>query len=113
MQALENPPRRTAAPSYVITLRHHGIDGREMERTVAIPLEDALFAIPGVQQVVTTSEQGRVRAMVRFSRYMAGTYEAVRDAAQRIYEGLPPQRSGRSLPHRTIPGYPSGLRRYF
>ncbi len=77
-------------PSYVITLRHYGIDGREMERTVAIPLEDALSAIPGVTHVLTTSEQGKVRCFVRFSGLSAGSYEAVRDAAQRVYETLPP-----------------------
>ena len=77
-------------PSYVVTLRHFGVDGREMERTVAIPLEDALAAIPGISNMVTTSEQGKVRALVRFSGTGTGSYEAIRDAAQRVYEGLPP-----------------------
>lgn len=82
--------RQERDPSYVITLRHYGIDGREMERTVAIPLEDALSAIPGVTHVLTTSEQGKVRCFIRFSGLSAGSYEAVRDAAQRVYETLPP-----------------------
>ena len=77
-------------PSFVITLRHYGVEGREMERTVAIPLEDALSAIPGISSLLTTSEQGKVRAMVRFSGAGTGAYEAVRDAAQRVYETLPP-----------------------
>ncbi|MFQ3547755.1 MAG: efflux RND transporter permease subunit, partial [Termitinemataceae bacterium] len=89
LQAYQNPRSWNTQPVYSITLRHHGVDGREMERTVAIPLEDTLFAIPNVKQVLTTSDQGRVRAVVRFSHAEAGTYEAVRDAAQRVYEGLP------------------------
>jgi len=77
-------------PSFVITIRHYGVEGREMERTVAIPLEDTLSAIPGISNLLTTSEQGKVRAMVRFSGAGTGAYEAVRDAAQRVYETLPP-----------------------
>ncbi|AEJ19214.1 efflux RND transporter permease subunit [Gracilinema caldarium] len=77
-------------PSYVVTLRHYGVEAREMERTVAIPLEDALSAIPGISNLVTTSEQGKVRVLVHFTGTGTGTYEAVRDAAQRVYETLPP-----------------------
>lgn len=76
--------------SYAITLRHYGIDGEEMERTVAIPLEDALSAIPGLKRLVSTSEQGKVRVLAQFSGSNKGIYEAVRDAAQAVYEGLPP-----------------------
>ncbi len=76
--------------TYVITLRHYGVEGREMERTVAIPLEDALSNLAGVEQIITTSEQGKVRAVVRFSGDTTGSYEAVRDVAQRVYETLPP-----------------------
>ncbi|MDR1238931.1 MAG: efflux RND transporter permease subunit [Treponema sp.] len=80
---------RSREASYTVTLRHYGIDVREMERNAAIPLEDALAAIPGVRSVVSASENGRVRAFVRFDRKKAGQYEAVREAAQGVYEGLP------------------------
>jgi multidrug efflux pump subunit AcrB len=60
-----------------------------MERSAAIPLEDALASITGVKQVLSTSENGRVRVFVRFDRSVPGLYEAVREAAQRVYETLP------------------------
>lgn len=85
----EGRPQRREA-SFSVTLRHYGVDAREMERTVAIPLEDALFSISGVKQVTTSSENGRVRAFVRFGREISDRYEAVREAAQGVYESLPP-----------------------
>jgi multidrug efflux pump subunit AcrB len=74
---------------YTIILRHHGINAREMERTIAIPLEDALSAIGGVKNIITISENGTVRIFVRFGRKVPGAYEAVREAAQQVYETLP------------------------
>jgi multidrug efflux pump subunit AcrB len=84
-----NPRRGGQGASYTVTLRHYGVDLREMERSAAIPLEDALAAIPGVRGVLSSSENGRVRAFVRFDRKKPGQYEAVREAAQGVYEGLP------------------------
>jgi multidrug efflux pump subunit AcrB len=66
------------------------MDAREMERTVAIPLEDALSSIAGVKRVLSSSEYGRTRVFVRFEGRGAGRYEAVREAAQGVYETLPP-----------------------
>jgi multidrug efflux pump subunit AcrB len=71
-------------------LRHYGIDPREMERTAAIPLEDALSALNGVKHILSSSENGLVRVFVRFDRDVPGLYEAVGDAVQRVYETLPP-----------------------
>ena len=76
--------------SYRIIQRHYGIDAREMERTAAIPLEDALSGIPGIKKIVTQSENGQVRVFVNFRRARGdGYYDAVREAAQRVYETLP------------------------
>jgi multidrug efflux pump subunit AcrB len=77
--------------SYMVTLRIYGTDAREMERTAAIPLEDALSSIPGMNRVLTLSENSRVRAYAVFGRDRRNrrAYEAVRDAAQRVYETLP------------------------
>ena len=82
---------------YRITLRHYGSDAHEMERSIAIPLEDALSAIPGINQVLTLSENGSVRAYAVFRRSRKGFfvveddyYDSVREAAQRVYETLPP-----------------------
>jgi multidrug efflux pump subunit AcrB len=76
--------------SYVVKIRHYGIDAPEMERSVTIPLEDALFAIPGVMTINSSSENSLSNVFVRFKPGGRGRYEAVRDAAQRVYETLPP-----------------------
>ncbi|MDR1839912.1 MAG: efflux RND transporter permease subunit [Treponema sp.] len=75
--------------SYVIKIRHYGIDAAEMERSVTIPLEDALFAISGVMSVQSSSENSLSSVFIRFKPGGRGRYEAVRDAAQRVYETLP------------------------
>jgi len=75
--------------SYVVKIKHHGIDAAEMERSVTIPLEDALFSIPGVSAVQSSSENSVSNIFIRFKPGLHGRYEAVRDAAQRIYESLP------------------------
>ncbi|OHD19255.1 MAG: hypothetical protein A2087_09555 [Spirochaetes bacterium GWD1_61_31] len=74
-----------------ITLRHYGVDAREMERSIAIPLEDAVSSLSGISEMVSVSEFGKVRLVLRFSGdsnndYM---YERVREAVQRVYEKLP------------------------
>ncbi|WP_461256712.1 efflux RND transporter permease subunit [Treponema sp. R80B11-R83G3] len=75
--------------SYVIKIKHYGIDAKEMERSVTIPLEDALFSIQGVMAVQSSSENSLSSVFVRFRPGTHGRYEAIRDAAQRIYETLP------------------------
>jgi len=75
--------------SYVVRIKHYGIDAAEMEKTVTIPLEDALFSIPGVMGVQSSSENSHSSVFVRFKSGTYGCYEAVRDAAQRVYETLP------------------------
>jgi multidrug efflux pump subunit AcrB len=75
--------------SYAIRIRHYGVDAAGMERDVSMPLEDALSAIPGVRSVQSTSENSLSRVFVRFGGGGKGQYEAVREAAQRIYETLP------------------------
>ena len=76
-----------------VTLRHYGNDAHEMESTVAIPLEDALSAIPGISRIMTLSENSSARAYVTFNRRRRGLeeeyYESVREATQRVYETLP------------------------
>ncbi|MDR3160345.1 MAG: efflux RND transporter permease subunit [Spirochaetaceae bacterium] len=74
---------------YTITLRHHGVNAAEMERSAAIPLEDALSSVLGVKAIISTSENGRARVFVRFDGKAPGRYEAVREAAQGVYETLP------------------------
>jgi multidrug efflux pump subunit AcrB len=86
----ETARKESGDPAYMITQRHYGMDAREMERSVAIPLEDALSLIPGISNIITFSENGRVRCYVRFRQDMKNQrgYDAVREAAQRVYETL-------------------------
>jgi multidrug efflux pump subunit AcrB len=75
--------------AYTVLIRHYGVNAREMERSAAIPLEDSLASLAGVKQVLSSSENSRVRVFVRFDGKTKGSYEAVRDAAERVYESLP------------------------
>jgi len=79
--------------SFVIKIKHYGIDAAEMERSVTIPLEDALYSISGIQSIQSISENSNSSVYIRFKnekfKTVKGRYEAVRDAAQRIYETLP------------------------
>jgi len=85
--------KENSGGSFVIKIKHYGIDAAEMERSVTVPLEDALYSIPGIQSIQSSSENSLSSVFVRFknerSRGAKGRYEAVRDAAQRIYETLP------------------------
>ncbi|MDR0302525.1 MAG: efflux RND transporter permease subunit [Treponema sp.] len=81
--------KQSTGGSYVVKIMHYGIDAAEMERTVTIPLEDALSAISGVMSVQSSTENSQSRIFVRFKPGGRGRYEAVRDAAQRVYETLP------------------------
>lgn len=74
---------------YAVKIKHYGIDAAEMERSVTIPMEDVLFAIPGVSAVQSSSENSLSSVYISFKHGVFGSYEAVRDAAQRVYETLP------------------------
>lgn len=83
---------REARPeAFAVTIRHYGVDAREMERSVAVPLEDGLAALPGVVELTSECEYGKARVYIRFARgsYRGSLYEEVSDAALRVYEGLP------------------------
>jgi multidrug efflux pump subunit AcrB len=84
--------------AYTVTIKHYGVNAREMERTVAIPLEDAMYSIDNIKNIVTVSENGRVRAFITLKKNgngifsgdnSTGIYEAVSEAARRVYETLP------------------------
>ena len=75
--------------SYVIKIRHYGIDAKEIERNITIPLEDVLFSIPGIMTIQSSSENSLSSVFVCFKSGTKGQYEAVRDAAHQVYEMLP------------------------
>jgi multidrug efflux pump subunit AcrB len=75
--------------TFTVTQRFYGVDAAEMERIAAIPLEDALSGIRGIRRIVSSSENGRARVKCFFEDKEQGRYEAIREAAQRVYESLP------------------------
>jgi multidrug efflux pump subunit AcrB len=75
--------------SFTVVQRHYGMDAAEMERTAAVPLEDALSRIRGLKKIRSVSENGSVRVFAYFEGRSAGRYEAVREAAQEVYKTLP------------------------
>lgn len=84
----------SAAPSrprFAVTMRHDGHDARSMERDVAIALEEALSAIPGVDGLSASCEYGKAELVVSFYRGTdaAMAYERVSDAAQGAHARLP------------------------
>ncbi|MCL2065923.1 MAG: efflux RND transporter permease subunit [Treponema sp.] len=78
-----------AGSSFVVKIKHYGLNAAEIERSISIPLEDSLSAIAGVQTVQSSSENNNSRVFIRFDKRGRGRYEAVRDAVQRVYESLP------------------------
>jgi multidrug efflux pump subunit AcrB len=75
--------------AFTITQRFYGVDAEEMERIAAIPLEDALSCLQGIKRIISTSENSRTRVSCFFKGKERGNYEAVREAAQKVYETLP------------------------
>ncbi|MDR2701578.1 MAG: efflux RND transporter permease subunit [Spirochaetaceae bacterium] len=78
-----------ADETFTVTQRFYGVDAAEMERIAAIPLEDALSGIRGIRRIASSSENGKARVRAFFEGREQGRYEAVREAAQRVYESLP------------------------
>ena len=82
--------------AYVVRIRHYGINAAEMERSVTIPMEDALYSIPGIMSVQSYSENSLSNVYMWFKpggrgeNSSRGRYEAVRDAVQAVYETLSP-----------------------
>lgn len=74
-----------------VTIRHYGVDARELERTIAIPVENAVAGIEGCQEILTSIEYSTVRISVIFSADQKDSdmYEKVSEAVYRIYETLP------------------------
>ncbi len=84
----EYGPREVQSNSaFAVTIRHYGVDAREIERSIAIPLEDALACASGVVSVSSSSEYGKARVVVRFASGAEpdSAYEAVRNATERVY----------------------------
>jgi len=75
--------------SYLIKIKHYGVDAKEIERSITIPLEDALFSLHGIQTIQSSSENSLSSVYISFKSGNKGQYEAVRDAAYQVYETLP------------------------
>jgi len=80
---------RNAALS--VTIEHFGMDAAAMERTIAIPLEQAVSQVPDVEEVMTVSQFSKVRLNLTLHP-QADTdqaYLSLRDAVDRLYATLP------------------------
>ena len=85
----DNKSMQNESDLFAVTIRHYGINSKEMERTVAIPLEDSVSQIPGVISIKSLCENNMARLIVNFKSKESGNYNALRDIVQKIYEGLP------------------------
>jgi multidrug efflux pump subunit AcrB len=74
---------------YVVKIRHYGVNAEEMERSITVPLEDALSAVQGIMSLHSSSENSLSSVFIQLKPEARGRYEAVRDAVQRVYESLP------------------------
>lgn len=74
-----------------VTIRHYGVDARELERTIAMPIENALSGIEGCEGIVTSIEYSTVRVSIIYSvnQKVSDMYEKVSEAVYRVYETLP------------------------
>jgi multidrug efflux pump subunit AcrB len=50
--------------SYSVTIEHFGVDSREIERSITIPLENEIGSIAGLREMRSTSEYGKSRVSV-------------------------------------------------
>jgi multidrug efflux pump subunit AcrB len=77
--------------SYSVTIEHFGVDSREIERSITIPLENEIGAIAGLREMRSTSEYGKSRVSVttEAGADRSSIYLQLRDAADRVYRSLP------------------------
>ena len=78
-------------PSFAVTIEQFGVDSREIERTIAMPLENELARIAGVRDLRSVSEYGKAKATITMESGAdrGSIYLQVRDAADRVYSALP------------------------
>jgi hydrophobic/amphiphilic exporter-1 (mainly G- bacteria), HAE1 family len=50
--------------SFSLTTDYYGVNAKEIERIITIPLEDSISDLPGIKKIASTSEFGRSRIMV-------------------------------------------------
>ena len=73
----------TEYPTISITVSYEGVAPEEMETLVARPLEQVLAAAPGVEEITSSSSEGRVSVRCRFA-YGTDMDEAANDLRTRI-----------------------------
>ena len=77
--------------SWSVTIENFGVDSREIERGITIPLENELGAMAGLRDMRSTSEYGKARVVVTTEPGTdpSSTYLQLRDIADRVHRGLP------------------------
>ena len=103
------PGREQGYASCTVTIENAGVDSRGIERTITVPLEDALASVPGVVQLRSVSEYGRSRVTVIAApgEGRAALSPGIRDAVERVAAGLPssaqkPRIVASALGHRPV-----------
>lgn len=84
------PNEAASNAMFTVTTRHYGVDTREIERTISIPMEDALAALCGAVWTSSSSEYGKSTVSVRFEDSVKppDAAELLRDAVERVYGRL-------------------------
>ncbi|OFW49409.1 MAG: hypothetical protein A3G77_01990 [Acidobacteria bacterium RIFCSPLOWO2_12_FULL_68_19] len=80
-----------ALPTVAVTVTYTGVGPLEMEQLVTRPLEQAAAAVPGVQQVNSSSSEGRsqVRLSFNWGTDMSEALDEVRSRIDRVRGRLP------------------------
>ncbi len=97
-------------PSLTVTAFWYGAFPEMLLERVALPLEEVLGAIKGVEKLKSLCEEGRMRLTLEFSRgtNMQMAYLRVKENINRLRKKLPPQ-AARSI--RVVPFVPKGFER--
>jgi multidrug efflux pump subunit AcrB len=76
---------------YSVRFEYFGMDEREIERLITVPLEEKISGLGDIYEIRSVSEYGKSVSSVYFDRRTDGKhlYLALRDAVDTLYAGLP------------------------
>ncbi|HEQ72117.1 MAG TPA: efflux RND transporter permease subunit [Spirochaetia bacterium] len=77
--------------TYAVILNYYGVDAGRIERDIAVPLENAIAGIPGIDDLTSVSEYGKARVTVTLlpDADPNEVYLQLRDGVDRVYNRLP------------------------
>ncbi|MCF6334668.1 MAG: efflux RND transporter permease subunit, partial [Spirochaetales bacterium] len=76
---------------YSVILRHYGVAPEEIERTITIPLEDAVSILGGINEISSVSEINKSRINIKLtpSTDYKSFFLDLRDIVETFYRQLP------------------------